>query len=133
MIYIKFVGLIIAFVLFTKLSFGQDVYKAFDMGLYSGNKLLRGVNVYILTADTARRLPTFKDKIFLDTNYFRLKTVTFLVVYKHRQIVFKVKPDFFYIKIQILKENIPTSYQVSLSLESDYFVHASVRKFVLIE
>ena len=132
-IYMKSIGLIIAFVLCTKISFGQDIYKSFDIELYSGNKLLRGVKVYIVTTDTARRLPTFKGKIFLDTNYFRMKTVTFLVICKHQQIIFKIKPDFLYIKILILKEDVPTKYQISLGLESDYFVSESERKFVLID
>jgi hypothetical protein len=118
-------------IMFSNSSFGQDVYKAFDIGVYSNQKMLNKADYYLVNGDTASLLPTFKGRIFLDTILFSKKKITFLVIVEKQKIVFKINPDFLYIKIYILKEHKQTKYQISLGLESDYVVTASNRKFVL--
>jgi hypothetical protein len=112
----KFIYLtIISLIIYVKVSLGQEVYKAFDAGIYSNGKKLKGAHYYYVNVDTAVLLPVFKDKLLLDTCYLKEKTVTLLAIYEKQKIVFKIKPDdFFYIKIYILKEGRLPEYEINI-------------------
>jgi hypothetical protein len=128
----KFICLtIISLIISVKVSLGQEVYKAFDTGIYSDSKKLKGAHYYYVNADTAVLLPVFKDKLLLDTCYLKEKTITLLAIYEKQKIVFKIRPDkFFYIKINILKEDQP-EYEINLGLEYVTTVKASIKNFIL--
>jgi hypothetical protein len=123
---------IVITIICVKVSFGQG-YKAYDIGIYSKDKKLKGAHYYYVNADTAILLPMLKDKLLLDTTLLKKKMFTLLVIYEKNKIVFKVRPDdFFYIKICIFKDGHESKYEINLGQEYVTTVTPSRRTFIFI-